>query len=965
MLVRLVACVVTLVLLASTGGQATAAPSNPQGSSGIVAGEILVKLRPGTPGQTIADIHRKLGGTVKDVIPGIEVQVVRVPAGQEAARAAAYERNPNVEFAEPNGIYQATGAPDDPRVGEQWAYENTGQTGGTPDADIDAFEAWDVTGGNESIAIAILDTGIDHGHVDFQYGGVDNNEFSKIQKWVNFTNSPTVEDVHGHGTHVAGSVAAATNNGIGVAGVCPNCVLYNVKVLGDSGGGSWDGIAKGINWSADNGAKVINMSLGGASGSRTVQRAVDYAWSKGVVIVAAAGNQGSSSPHYPAYYAKVIAVAATNHNDQKSSFSNYGSWVDVAAPGELILSTTMGDTYASWSGTSMATPHVAGLAGLVWSTGYGTGNSAVRNQIEATADAIAGTGSLWTHGRINACQAVSGTCDAPSSGPSVTIASPLTGAEIADVSSPLPVHVSVTDIAGSAQVDVSIDGGAWQPAAYNEATGFYESEWVLADASNGPHTIRAKATDGSGTTTTNPTLVRIAKPVALPSSFEAEDYRPGGQNVGYSDYEPKNLGGAYWNDGVDKESCADTTTCYNVGWVTNGEWLAYDASFAQSGNYAFTFRVSSPHSNATIRVELLQADGATFFQSDPIAVPETGGWQNWTDLTTSAFPIEADSYTLRLVAGHSGSDPGYLYNLNFVTVAAELAPDSPPSVSISSPIDGATVAGPVTVTAEATDDDGVSKVEFFVDGVSIGTDIDGTGGWSISWDTTQVIDGTHSLTATATDTAEQPTTSAPVSVTVDNVNDSPTAKFSVSCDGLNCDFDATSSTDPDGVIESYDWEFGDNAAGSGVISSHTYAEAGAYIVTLTVTDNKGATGASSQEVTVSTLAATMHVADLDGSSANAGSSWAATVTITVHDANHAPIAGARVTGTWNGSSTVVECTTGDDGTCSLTSPSVPKRTGSLTFTVDNVSHASFSYDAGDNHDPDGDSNGTSITIAKP
>lgn len=366
----------------------------------FVPGEVLVKFKPGTPGAQVSAAHRQAGGEPREVIPGIDVQVVRVAPGRERAAVEAYRRNPNLTFAEINGFYSAvqdSWVPNDPLYGQQWQYPK-----------IQAPEAWPVTTGYAGVPIAILDTGIDQSHEDLK---------AKIVKNVNFTTSKTVDDQYGHGTHAAGSAAAVTNNGLGVAGTCPNCVLYNVKVLGDNGSGSWSAIANGIVWAADNGAKVVNMSLGGSSGSSTVEAAVNYAWDKGVVLVAAAGNSGSSSPTYPAAYTNVIAVAATDQNDQKASFSNFGSWVDIAAPGVNILSTApdhrnriwrSGVKYATLSGTSMATPHVAGTAGLVWSTGQCGTNSGVRARIENGADKIPGTGTYWTYGRLNVYNAVKG-----------------------------------------------------------------------------------------------------------------------------------------------------------------------------------------------------------------------------------------------------------------------------------------------------------------------------------------------------------------------------------------------------------------------------------------------------------------------------------------------------------------------------------------------------------------------------
>lgn len=970
---RLSSAIIALVVLAALATSTAAQPAPQSQPQDFVSGEILVKFQPGTPGQAIANIHKQNGGQVIETIPGIGVQVVRVPVGEETARAAIYQHNPNVEFAELNGLVYEADMPNDPRVGEQWQYNNTSQTGGTYDADIDAFEAWDVATGSESVAIAILDTGIDSNHVDFHYGGADNLQYSKIRKSANFTTSSTVEDVRGHGTHVAGTVAAGTDNGRGVAGTCPSCVLYNGKVLGDDGSGAWSWVANGITWATDNGAQVINMSLSGSSGSRTLRSAVDYAWNNNVVIVAAAGNNGSSTPRYPAYYSNVIAVAATDHNDDKASFSNYGSWVDVAAPGVNILSTTVDDTYGTKSGTSMATPHVAGLAGLLWSTGYGTTNSAVRNQLEGAADAIDGTGSSWTHGRINACQAVGGACDGTSSGPGVTIVNPASGTETADDSAPMTIQVQVSspDAAGTAQVDVSIDGGAWQPTAYNSTADRYEWQWNLSDAANGPHTIRALATDSTGTTTTDPALVRLAKPVALPGSFEAEDYRPGGQDVGYSDANPENLGGAYWNDGVDKESCADSSTCYNVGWTEAGEWLAYDVSVAQAGDHVFTFRVAAPHTDTTIGLELIQA--GAIVATTTISVPNTGGWQTWADVASSAVAIDAGSYTLKLVAGFTGSNPGYLYNLNYVTVTSS---DTPPANAAPVAVDDTysttqdtslNISAP-GVLANDTDADGDPISAILVTGPANGTlDLNPDG--SFTYSPVTGYNGSDSFTYKAND-GTLDSNPATVSISIGAVNQPPTASFTFSCTELTCSFSAAGSTDPDGTIASYSWQFGDGTSGSGVDTSHTYAIADSYEVTLTVTDDGGETGSSSQTVTVTaptTEPTSLHVGDLDGSSTSLGSSWTASVTITVHDnASHTPVEGATVSGswTWNGSSSTGTCVTGANGTCTLNGPTVHKRVSSVTFTVLDVS-GSLPYAPGDNHDPDNDSNGTTIVVLKP
>jgi thermitase len=354
---------------------------------------VLVKFRAGTDLATRHTVHSRHGGLVLSEIPQLGIQVVRVPRGEVLQKAAAYKREKAIEFVEPDFIANAIEIPSDPYLANQWDLDK-----------IQAQEAWNITTGNASVTIAILDTGVDQDHEDLR---------DKIVANKNFTTSSTVDDLYGHGTHVAGIAAASTNNGIGIAGVGYNCSIMNVKVLDDSGSGYYSWIANGIIWAADNGAKVINMSLGGSSSSSTLESAINYAWSKDVVIVAAAGNNGNTKPVYPAYYSNCIAVAATDESDAKASFSTYGTWVDVAAPGVNILSTLPNHknrigilNYGYLSGTSMATPHVAGLAGLVWATPYGTSNANVRSRIESTADPIAGSGTYWQYGRINGYKAV-------------------------------------------------------------------------------------------------------------------------------------------------------------------------------------------------------------------------------------------------------------------------------------------------------------------------------------------------------------------------------------------------------------------------------------------------------------------------------------------------------------------------------------------------------------------------------
>jgi thermitase len=261
---------------------------------------------------------------------------------------------PFVEYAERDPVVQVNYIPNDPYFGKQWSLDQSN------DADIDAPEAWDISTARW-IRIAILDTGVDEQH----------NDFKKLAPGYNFTsnNSTQWNDGHGHGTHVAGIAAAKTNNGTGVAGVCwgkGNCQIMPVKVLTNQGWGYYSWIANGIIHAAQNSAKVINLSLGSNIDSQTLHEAIQYAYNKNVTIVAAAGNNGGAVL-YPAAYPETIAVAATNKYDNIPNWSNWGSQIDLAAPGVSILSSYLDNSVAWMSGTSMAAPHVTGAVALLQS----------------------------------------------------------------------------------------------------------------------------------------------------------------------------------------------------------------------------------------------------------------------------------------------------------------------------------------------------------------------------------------------------------------------------------------------------------------------------------------------------------------------------------------------------------------------------------------------------------------------
>lgn len=698
-----------------------------------VPGQVLVKFNDKVHVQQRHRIARQAGGRVVGRGYKNAYDKMRVPEDKLWRVIDALERNPLVDYADPDYLAYAAFVPNDPMYQPyQWHLDNPDFGG------IEAEQAWDVSTGAGSVVVAVLDTGIAYENYGSYCQAPDLAGTAFVQGYDFINGDAHANDDQSHGTHVAGTIAQATDNGTGVAGVAFKTTLMPVKVLGADGSGSISAIADGIRFAADNGVKVINMSLGTDAPPprlRTLEDAVKYAHGKGVLLVAAAGNDGKAKLNYPAGYAEVIAVGATSYDETLAPYSNSGDGIELVAPGgdsnedlngdgypDMVLQNTLNPNtqdvcdfgYWFFSGTSMASPHVAGTAALVFAAGVDSAAS-VRQILRDTADDLgdAGYDTTYGYGIVNAAKALNaiGPTDDP---PTVAVTAPVNGETITGT---ITITADAADDNGVTQVDFLVDG-----------------------------TVIASDTDGS--------------------------------------------------DG------------WSAGWDTT----AY-------------------------------ADG---------------------DHTVGATAMDTE--------GQTATDT--------VTVTVDNV-DSPPAVAVTSPVDGAIVGGTITVSADASDDNGVTQVEFYVDGTSIGTDTDGSDGWSAGWDTTAYADGDHTVSGTATDTAGQ-TAADTVTVTVDN-----------------------------------------------------------------------------------TIDATMHVGDLDGSTINQGRTWVGQVTVTVHDDAHSPVANAEVMVNWSGGYTATETgVTNADGQVTFSTPSLPKSTGSVTLGIYDVAHAELVYDSSKNHDPDGDSDGTSITVSK-
>ena len=382
-------------------------------TASYVPGEILVKYHRGVASQQAAAAQAQLGASVISTNQQIGFNLLSIPASSTVEdMVAAFQSLPEVEYAEPNYIASAFMTPNDPYYVYQWHMPmiNTGL-------------AWDQSTGT-GVVVAVIDCGVAYENYGVYAQAPDLAGTNFVAGWDFVNNDSHPNDDNAHGTHVAGTIAQTTNNSLGVTGVAFNCSIMPVKVLDAAGNGTYANIANGIIWAADHGAKVINMSLGGALSSSTLQNAVIYADGLGVTIVCAAGNAASSAPQYPAAYTQCISVSAIRYDKTLAYYSSYGSTIDICAPGGDVTIDQNGDGYVDgvlqqthdgtnystfayyfYQGTSMACPHVAGVAALLIAKAGGSLTPAqVRTAVQSTAQDLgsAGWDQQYGYGLVDA-----------------------------------------------------------------------------------------------------------------------------------------------------------------------------------------------------------------------------------------------------------------------------------------------------------------------------------------------------------------------------------------------------------------------------------------------------------------------------------------------------------------------------------------------------------------------------------
>jgi len=485
-----------LMALCTVAASASAAPAAGVPGKDWVSGRVLVMPRAGLSdselGKIVGQHHgkaRKLGAS--------GLYVVDLPAGvSEADVADQLAHHPHLKFAELDRRVPAAAVPNDPYMGSEWHLSKIGVP-----AALDVAQGAGVT-------IAVLDTGVDCTHPDLAA--------NCVAGWNFYDNNSNTADVNGHGTTVAGAAAAATNNGVGVASVAGQAKIMPVRIADPTAYATWSTVAQGITYAADHGARIVNLSYANMAGSSTIQSAAQYMKNKGGLVVVSAGNNGVDENVVPT--TTMIPVSATDSNDQITSWSSFGSFVAVSAPGLNIYTTGPSGSYWTCWGTSFAAPITAGTLALMMSAKPALANTQIESLLYSTAVDLgtAGRDKYYGYGRINAAAAVqavaatSTTTDTQA--PTAAISAPLASASVSGL---VTVNVSASDNVGVVRVDLRVNG---QTVA-SDVTSPFGFTWDSTKTANGMASLTAVAYDAAGNVGSSTSVsVNVANAAAAPTA---------------------------------------------------------------------------------------------------------------------------------------------------------------------------------------------------------------------------------------------------------------------------------------------------------------------------------------------------------------------------------------------------------------------------------------------------------------
>lgn len=649
--------------------------------SGAAPGELLVRFKPGATPDKKAKALKKVRGIARDLIPARAkafagkklpsteaVQVVKVQ-GNVAKAKADLENDPEVLYVEPNYTTRVFGPvyPDDFEFESLYAMHNTGQGGAKPGADIQAPEAWEITTGSRDVLVAVIDTGVDYFHEDLRPNmWINSREIPG--NGIDDDNNGYIDDVHGydfvsddsdpfddhfHGTHVSGTIGAVGNNGIGVAGVCWQVRIMAVKAFDERGNGTVASAIGAIHYAIVNGARIINASWGLEDRSRALKDAVAEAQAAGIIFVAAAGNSHTATPFFPAGYEGVIAVGSLNNQGERSYFSNYGAHLALSAPGEQILSTVPDSKYDSISGTSMATPHVAGAAALVLSRHPEFTAHQVADILKNTADFVKSDFKIG-RGRLNAFKALQ-------------IDLPLPEAVI---TAPAVLHGSV-DFRGAAAgghfVRYSIaHGPGVQPESWTEifsseaavTNGLLMAGFDSSTLDDGTNTFRLTVWNQNGQTAMDFVTVEIRN-VQISSPQSSDILRAGPPlEIRGTVYGQGRSFGLAWGKGLaPKQWFTNGFTIRSNGQVQDSVLGTFDTTTVASNEF-YSFRLSATNSSGNV-----QESYSYFVWLDshlrpgwPVYLPHEGEYslEDWRQ--AKVVDLNGDGFKEVIIVDHGNSE---------------------------------------------------------------------------------------------------------------------------------------------------------------------------------------------------------------------------------------------------------------------------------------------------------------------
>lgn len=821
---------------------------------------ILVKFKERVTKKQRMNIASLVRGTFKDKNnDGIDDRFEHIMSGQLALIKLQGEKekdlalqalsvlhnHPLIDYAEPNYLQYVDQTPNDPNFSQLWGLNNTGQTGGINDADIDAPEAWNISTGSSEIIVGVIDTGIDYDHKDLAVNiwsnpeeipgnGIDddaNGYVDDVHGINSITGTGDPMDDHYHGTHCSGTIGAVGNNTIGVVGVNWTVKLIGLKFL-DSGGSGWtDDAIECINYAValkNSGVniRVLSNSWGGGGYSQALADAIDVADNAGILFVAAAGNSSLNNdiiPHYPSSYTNdnILSVASIDHNDELSYFSNYGpESVDLGAPGSSILSTVPDNSYSTLSGTSMATPHVSGAAALLLSVNDQLSVQQLKSLLmdygESGLD-----GMCVSNRKLNVYNSLS-RVEPPA--PTFRLSPLPPASQSINQGDSAPYYINIESVLGfDDSVNLSTSSEPPINATINIVPNPCASDnsstitvYTSTETEPGDYviTVTGRYTDESDITTITKTTSVALK--VNPKNLETESYS---NNTVMSIPDNKRNGIKSFID------VPDSLTIWEI-----------------------SCEVHITHTYISDLVVKLISPSRT----EVILHNRDGGWTE--NIHQTYYPTEfrnensGGAWTL-LVSDNYKYDVGTLdswtLTINGIPVGSV---NQAPTVTITSPKDGSIFNEGYPITFEGTAQD--PEEGDMSPSIVWTSSIDGSIGEGSSIGR-NLSTGVHTITSTVTDSGGK-SSSDYIKVTIGSSADNspPIAGFDFVVTSLKVTF-TDGSTDSDGTIVSWLWDFGDGKTSTAQNPRHRYGSVDSYDVTLIVTDNDGASDSITQTVDLS------------------------------------------------------------------------------------------------------------------